>query len=147
MLGDIMVKSFGAQYAGYIDMEQVGYGGIPVNDRWFPNERLIEVLANARDLAQLLERLGYDSLWTAEHHFQREGYECVPNVLLLNVYLASQTIRLKFGCGFNITPMWHPLRLAEDFAMAESWFSVARHHSGAATATAAGGGVAAPGER
>jgi alkanesulfonate monooxygenase SsuD/methylene tetrahydromethanopterin reductase-like flavin-dependent oxidoreductase (luciferase family) len=119
MLGDIMVKSFGAQYAGYIDMEQVGYGGIPVNDRWFPNERLIEVLANARDLAQLLERLGYDSLWMAEHHFQREGYECVPNVLLLNVYLASQTTRLKFGCGFNITPMWHPLRLAEDFAMAD----------------------------
>ena len=77
-----MVKSFGVQYAGYIDMEQVGYGGVPVNDRWFPNERLIEVLANARDLAQLLEWLGYDSLWTAEHHFQREGYECVPNVLL-----------------------------------------------------------------
>src|SRR6266545_4144432 len=114
-----MVKSFGVQYAGYIDMEQVGYSGIPVNDRWFPNERLIEVLANARDLAQLLERLGYDSLWTAEHHFQREGYECVPNVLLLNVYLASQTTRLKFGCGFNLTPMWHPLRLAEDFAMAD----------------------------
>jgi alkanesulfonate monooxygenase SsuD/methylene tetrahydromethanopterin reductase-like flavin-dependent oxidoreductase (luciferase family) len=119
MLGGIMVKSFGVQYAGYIDMEQVGYGGIPVNDRWFPNERLIEVLANARDLAQLLERLGYDSLWTAEHHFQREGYECAPNVLLLNVYLASQTTRLRFGCGFNITPMWHPLRLAEDFAMAD----------------------------
>jgi hypothetical protein len=47
-------------------------------------------------------------LWTAEHHFQREGYECVPNVLLLNVYLASQTTTLKFGCEFNITPMWHP---------------------------------------
>jgi alkanesulfonate monooxygenase SsuD/methylene tetrahydromethanopterin reductase-like flavin-dependent oxidoreductase (luciferase family) len=114
-----MIKSFGVQYAGYIDMEQVGYDGIPANDRWFPNERLIEVFANARDLAQLLERLGYDSLWTAEHHFQREGYECVPNVLLLNVYLASQTSRLRFGCGFNITPMWHPLRLAEDFAMAD----------------------------
>src|SRR2546428_10252126 len=23
------------------------------------------------------------------------------------------------GCGFNITPMWHPLRLAEDFAMVD----------------------------
>jgi alkanesulfonate monooxygenase SsuD/methylene tetrahydromethanopterin reductase-like flavin-dependent oxidoreductase (luciferase family) len=114
-----MITSFGVQYAGYIDMEQVGYGGIPVNDRWYPNERLTEAFANARDLAQLLERLGYDSLWTAEHHFQREGYECVPNVLLLNVYLASQTTTLKFGCGFNITPMWHPLRLAEDFAMAD----------------------------
>jgi alkanesulfonate monooxygenase SsuD/methylene tetrahydromethanopterin reductase-like flavin-dependent oxidoreductase (luciferase family) len=114
-----MITSFGVQYAGYIDMEQVGYAGTPVNDRWFPNERLIEVFANARELAQRLERLGYDSLWTAEHHFQREGYECIPNVLLLNVYLASQTTRLKFGCGFNITPMWHPLRLAEDFAMAD----------------------------
>jgi alkanesulfonate monooxygenase SsuD/methylene tetrahydromethanopterin reductase-like flavin-dependent oxidoreductase (luciferase family) len=29
------------------------------------------------------------------------------------------TKRLRFGCGFNITPMWHPLRLAEDFAMAD----------------------------
>jgi alkanesulfonate monooxygenase SsuD/methylene tetrahydromethanopterin reductase-like flavin-dependent oxidoreductase (luciferase family) len=114
-----MIKSFGVQYAGYIDMEPVGYDSMLVNDRWFPNERLIEVFANARDLAQLLERSGYDSLWTAEHHFQREGYECVPNVLLLNVYLASQTSRLRFGCGFNITPMWHPLRLAEDFAVAD----------------------------
>jgi alkanesulfonate monooxygenase SsuD/methylene tetrahydromethanopterin reductase-like flavin-dependent oxidoreductase (luciferase family) len=33
--------------------------------------------------------------------------------------LATQTERLRFGCGFNITPMWHPLRLAEDFAMAD----------------------------
>jgi alkanesulfonate monooxygenase SsuD/methylene tetrahydromethanopterin reductase-like flavin-dependent oxidoreductase (luciferase family) len=40
-------------------------------------------------------------------------------VLLLNVYLAAQTTRLKLGCGFNIMPMWHPLRLAEDFAMAD----------------------------
>jgi alkanesulfonate monooxygenase SsuD/methylene tetrahydromethanopterin reductase-like flavin-dependent oxidoreductase (luciferase family) len=23
------------------------------------------------------------------------------------------------GCGFNIVPMWHPLRLAEDYAMAD----------------------------
>jgi hypothetical protein len=45
------------QYAGYIDMDRVGYDGIPVNDRWFPNERLTEVFANALDLAQLAERL------------------------------------------------------------------------------------------
>ena len=114
-----MVTSFGALYAGYIDLEHVGYGGTPVEARWYPNDRLIEVFQNARTMAQLLERLGYDTFWTAEHHFQREGYECIPNVLLLNVYLASQTARLQLGCGFNITPMWHPLRLAEDFAMAD----------------------------
>jgi alkanesulfonate monooxygenase SsuD/methylene tetrahydromethanopterin reductase-like flavin-dependent oxidoreductase (luciferase family) len=32
------------------------------------------------------------------------------------VHLAHVTSRLRIGCGFNITPMWHPLRLAEDFA-------------------------------
>jgi alkanesulfonate monooxygenase SsuD/methylene tetrahydromethanopterin reductase-like flavin-dependent oxidoreductase (luciferase family) len=114
-----MLTSFGALYAGYIDMENVGYDGTPVNDRWYGNDRLREVFDNAKDMAQLLEELGYDVFWTAEHHFQREGYECIPNVLLLNVYLASQTNRIKLGCAFNITPMWHPLRLAEDFAMAD----------------------------
>jgi len=24
------------------------------------------------------DRLGFDTLWTAEHHFQREGYEVFP---------------------------------------------------------------------
>jgi alkanesulfonate monooxygenase SsuD/methylene tetrahydromethanopterin reductase-like flavin-dependent oxidoreductase (luciferase family) len=29
------------------------------------------------------------------------------------------TKNIKIGCGFNIVPMWHPLRLAEDYAMAD----------------------------
>jgi len=35
------------------------------------------------------------------------------------VHLTHITERLRIGCGFNITPMWHPLRLAEDFATAD----------------------------
>ena len=66
-----------------------------------------------------MDRTGYDTFWIAEHHFQREGYECIPNLLQLSVHLAHLTEHLKFGCGFNITPMWHPLRLAEDFATAD----------------------------
>ena len=58
-------------------------------------------------------------LWTAEHHFQREGYEVFPNLIQLGLWLATQTKRLKFGCGFNVLPMWHPIRLAEDYAMAD----------------------------
>ena len=38
---------------------------------------------------------------------------------MLAVHLAHLTERIKFGCGFNIAPMWHPLRLAEDFATAD----------------------------
>jgi alkanesulfonate monooxygenase SsuD/methylene tetrahydromethanopterin reductase-like flavin-dependent oxidoreductase (luciferase family) len=40
-------------------------------------------------------------------------------LILLGVHLAGLTKRLKFGSAFNIVPMWHPLRLAEDFAMAD----------------------------
>jgi alkanesulfonate monooxygenase SsuD/methylene tetrahydromethanopterin reductase-like flavin-dependent oxidoreductase (luciferase family) len=43
----------------------------------------------------------------------------LPNLLILAVHLAHVTKRLKVGCGFNITPMWHPLRLAEDYAVAD----------------------------
>src|SRR6266542_2262149 len=50
---------------------------------------------------------------------QREGYECLPNLVQLGLWLATQTRRLKFGCAFNVLPMWHPIRLAEDYAMAD----------------------------
>ena len=39
--------------------------------------------------------------------------------VMVNVHLANPTKSLKFGCGFNIAPMWHPLRLAEDYATAD----------------------------
>src|SRR5437016_8387517 len=35
------------------------------------------------------------------------------------VHLAHVTPRIRIGCAFNIAPMWHPLRLAEDFATAD----------------------------
>ena len=66
-----------------------------------------------------MDHLGFDTFWMAEHHFQPEGYECIPNLLLLHVHLAHLTQNIKLGCAFNIAPMWHPLRLAEDFATAD----------------------------
>ena len=33
-----MITKFDSLFAGHIDMENVGYGGTPVNDRRFPNE-------------------------------------------------------------------------------------------------------------
>jgi alkanesulfonate monooxygenase SsuD/methylene tetrahydromethanopterin reductase-like flavin-dependent oxidoreductase (luciferase family) len=35
------------------------------------------------------------------------------------VHLSHITKRLRIGCGFNVAPMWHPLRMAEDYAMAD----------------------------
>ena len=114
-----MITKFDSLFAGHIDMDNVGYAGTAVNDRRFSNERLITVFDKAQSMAQLMDRCGYDTFWMAEHHFQHEGYECIPNVLLYAVHLAHVTQRIRIGCGFNITPMWHPLRLAEDFATAD----------------------------
>jgi alkanesulfonate monooxygenase SsuD/methylene tetrahydromethanopterin reductase-like flavin-dependent oxidoreductase (luciferase family) len=114
-----MIKRFHVLYVGQIALDNVGLDGTPANARRYPNERLSEVFWTARDVARLMDELGYYAFWTAEHHFQREGYECLPNLIQLGLWLATQTRRLKFGCAFNILPMWHPIRLAEDYAMAD----------------------------
>ena len=115
-----MIKTFSALYAGHVlEGDSIGFDGTPHDDRWYPNNRLTQAFDIARDVAQLLEELDYDVLWMAEHHFQREGYECIPNLMILSQYLAQHTKRIKFGCAFNVLPMWHPLRLAEDFAMVD----------------------------
>ncbi|HXW30321.1 MAG TPA: LLM class flavin-dependent oxidoreductase [Xanthobacteraceae bacterium] len=114
-----MIRRFHVLYVGQIDLDNIGLHGIPADDRRYPNERLSEVFATCRDIARTMDELGYHALWTAEHHFQREGYECLPNLIQLSLWLATQTQRLKFGCAFNVLPMWHPIRLAEDYAMAD----------------------------
>src|SRR5947207_13581501 len=113
------ITKFSALYVGHIELENVGRDGTPADERRYPNERLVEAFEMARDVAQTMDELGYYCLWTAEHHFQREGYEVFPNLILLGTWLASQTRRLKFGCAFNVVPMWHPIRLAEDYAQAD----------------------------
>ncbi|MEM9562394.1 MAG: LLM class flavin-dependent oxidoreductase [Actinomycetota bacterium] len=114
-----MITRFGTLYVGQVDHHQLGFDTPAVNDRWYDDDHLASPLHVAEELAVGMDALGYDTLWLAEHHFQREGYECIPNIPLLATHLAARTERLRFGCGFNIIPIWHPLRLAEDYAMAD----------------------------
>jgi alkanesulfonate monooxygenase SsuD/methylene tetrahydromethanopterin reductase-like flavin-dependent oxidoreductase (luciferase family) len=114
-----MINKFSVLYVGQIELDNVGLHGTPANDRRYDNEKLVEAFWTARDVAQVMDDLGYHALWTAEHHFQREGYEVFPNLVQLGLWLATQTRRLKLGCAFNVLPMWHPVRLAEDYAMAD----------------------------
>ena len=114
-----MIKRFGSLYAGHVDLDGHGFDATPVNERWLPDEQLVTAFDKATAIATLMDRTGYDVFWLAEHHFQREGYEAIPNILMLAVHLAHLTKQIKFGCGFNIVPMWHPLRLAEDYATAD----------------------------
>ncbi len=114
-----MIKRFSVLYVGQIDLDNVGVNGTPPDDRRYTNEQLTQTYSNAMALAKQMDDSGFYCLWTAEHHFQREGYECIPNLTLLGTHLAAHTKNLKFGAAFNILPMWHPLRLAEDFSLGD----------------------------
>jgi alkanesulfonate monooxygenase SsuD/methylene tetrahydromethanopterin reductase-like flavin-dependent oxidoreductase (luciferase family) len=114
-----MITKFTTVYAGHVDLPDRGQDATPANERRYSNEHLASVFEKTEAIAKQMDTLGYDTLWLAEHHFQHEGYECLPNILMAAVHLAHVTKRLKIGCGFNIVPMWHPLRLAEDFAVAD----------------------------
>ncbi len=111
-----MIKYISSLFAGHVDLGDMGEHETPANERRYSKDHLASVFEKSEALALTMEDLGYDTLWFAEHHFQHEGYECIPNILLLGLHLSHLTKKLNFGCGFNITPMWHPLRLAEDFA-------------------------------
>jgi alkanesulfonate monooxygenase SsuD/methylene tetrahydromethanopterin reductase-like flavin-dependent oxidoreductase (luciferase family) len=114
-----MITKFDSSYVGTVDMENLGYLGTPINDRWYSNDELAGALHKAVSYAQTMDGLGYNTFWMAEHHFQPEGTECIPNLLMMAMHLVHKTKNLNIGCGFNVVPMWHPLRLAEDYAMAD----------------------------
>jgi len=114
-----MLKYFDSSYVGTVDMENCGYLGTPINDRDYSNEELAGALYKAEKYAQTMDRLGFNTFWMAEHHFQPEGTECIPNLLMMAMHLCGITKNIRIGCGFNVVPMWHPLRLAEDYATAD----------------------------
>jgi len=102
-----------------VPMPDAGAGAPVPTDRRCSNDDVIACYVNLGHWAQEADRLGFDTFWLTEHHFQYEGYEVTPNLILFGVHLAGITRRLRFGQMFNIVPQWHPLRLAEDFAMAD----------------------------
>ena len=114
-----MITKFATVYAGHVDLPDRGQDATPANERRYSNEHLAGVFDKTEAIAKVMDEGGWDTLWMAEHHFQQEGYEVIPNLLMAAVHLCHLTKRLRIGCGFNIAPMWHPLRLAEDFACAD----------------------------
>jgi alkanesulfonate monooxygenase SsuD/methylene tetrahydromethanopterin reductase-like flavin-dependent oxidoreductase (luciferase family) len=106
-----------ANFYGGVPMPDAGRAGpLPV-DRRYDNADFVACYDNLTHWARTMDRLGYDTMWLTEHHFQYEGYEVTPNLILFGLHLAKETERLRLGQMFNVVPQWHPLRLAEDAAM------------------------------
>ena len=91
----------------------VGYGCYFQN----PDDRLsdFEVYRQELAMAESVEDLGFDSIWSVEHHF--DDYTMVPDVLQLLSYLAGRTRRVKLGSMVVVLPWHDPIRVAEQVSL------------------------------
>ena len=106
----------GAFFFGGVEMTDAGAGAPHPMDRRYDNAACWKATLDYVDAAVAADQLGYDSFWTTEHHFQYEGYEVIPNGILVSAWIAAKTQNIRLGSMFNVVPQWNPLRLAEDFA-------------------------------
>ncbi|MFW2333319.1 LLM class flavin-dependent oxidoreductase [Ilumatobacter sp.] len=74
-----------------------------------------EVYAADLRLARQAEPLGFDSIWSVEHHFT--DYTMCPDVMQFLTYMAGCTERIQLGSMVCVLPWHDPLRVAEQIAM------------------------------
>lgn len=67
------------------------------------------------DQAVLADRLGFETVWLAEHHFI--DYGVVPNPAVMLASLAPRTSRVKLGPAISLVPFRDPRQVAEDYVM------------------------------
>ncbi len=81
------------------------------------NKLYQQMLRELGEQARLADELGYESIGFTEHHFHVEGYEISNNPVMLDLFVAMQTKRIKVGQLGIVLPAASPLRVAEDVAM------------------------------
>ena len=64
------------------------------------------------------EKLGFDSVWIAEHHFSN-SYGILPDPFSYLSYLAAKTTRIKLGAAVMVVPLHHPMRIVENAAFVD----------------------------
>jgi len=74
-----------------------------------------EVYAREMAMADQAEGMGFDSVWSVEHHFT--DYTMVPDVVQFLSYMAGRTSRVQLGSMVVVLPWHDPVRVAEQVAM------------------------------
>lgn len=85
-----------------------------------PFDALCDYEVYRRDLRLfgLAEPLGFESLWTVEHHFT--SYNMIPDPLGLLNYLAGATEKVLLGSQVCVLPWWNPVRLVENLVQLDN---------------------------
>lgn len=76
-----------------------------------------EIIQETLREIELSEHLGFGNVWLTEHHGTAYGLCSSPSVLAAAV--AMRTRKVGIGYAANVTPLHHPLRLAEEIALVD----------------------------
>ena len=74
-----------------------------------------EVYRQELRLAEMAEPLGFDSIWSVEHHFT--DYTMCPDVLQFLTYMAGKTQHVKLGTMVIVLPWHDPMRVTEQISL------------------------------
>jgi len=74
-----------------------------------------ETYQDELSLADMAEGLGFDSVWTLDHHFT--GYVMSPDPTQLLSYIAGRTKRIQLGTAVIVLPWHDPVEIAEKIAL------------------------------
>ena len=79
-------------------------------------------------MGELVEPLGFDSIWATEHY--GSAYSMQPNPLQYLAYWAGRTSRIDVGTAVIVAPWWNPVRLASEISMLDILLKGRRLHLG-----------------
>lgn len=77
-----------------------------------------EVYQEENRLCDLAVELGFESLWTVEHHF--DDYTMCPDPVQWLSYMAGKHPNVLLGSGVIVLPWHDPIRVAEQVAMLDN---------------------------
>ncbi|MEU1994114.1 LLM class flavin-dependent oxidoreductase [Nocardia gamkensis] len=80
----------------------------------FTKAKASELAASMLDICGWADTAGFDLVYFGEHHTSPDGY--LPSPLVAAAAVAGRTSRMKLR-PILLTPLYHPLRLAEDLAV------------------------------
>ena len=87
-----------------------------------------ENMDNTLYMGDLVEPLGFDSIWATEHY--GSAYSMQPNPLQYLSYWAGRTNRVDVGTAVIVAPWWNPVRLAHEISMLDILLKGRRLHLG-----------------
>jgi len=109
-------RRYGQPYEGTHWEEFMEFGYFTLSDNHYndnprsPNVFVADITAEAI----YADKLGMNSAWIGEHHFNSLGVLSCPDLVLAHV--AAQTRHIRLAPAVTVLPLHHPIRVAEQWA-------------------------------